>query len=108
MQTQITVMDAVLDQPWRTESFLAWEDQQQGRHEFDELVVLPITHGTVAYQEIVFNLRVLLARLLAGTSLRALQEMRLRIGEWVRYYEVLVSAGPSRKGSECGRCGGDF
>jgi len=87
-------MDTVLDRPWSTESFLAWEDQQEGKHEFDGLVVLAMTGGTVAHQEIVFNLRVLLARLLDGTSLRALHEMRLRIGQRIRYPDVLIAAGP--------------
>jgi Uma2 family endonuclease len=87
-------VDTVLDRPWTTESFLAWEDRQEGKHEFDGLHVVPMTGGSVAHQEIVFNLRVLLGRLLAGTSLRALQEMRLRIGPRIRYPDVLVHAGP--------------
>jgi len=93
-RTQILGMDVVLDRPWTTERFIAWEDQQEGKHEFDGLEVRPMTGGTVAHQEIVFNLRVLLARLLAGTTLRALQEMRLRIGQQIRYPDVLVAAGP--------------
>jgi Uma2 family endonuclease len=93
-RTQIILMDTVLDRPWTTETFLAWEDQQEGKHEFDGLQVVPMTGGSVAHQEIVFNLRVLLARLLAGSSLRALQEMRLRIGQRIRYPDVLVCAGP--------------
>jgi Uma2 family endonuclease len=87
-------MDNVLDRTWDTESFLAWEDQQEGKHEFDGLQVLARSASTVAHQEIVFNLRTLLARLLTGTSMRALQEMRLRIGPRVRYPDVLIYAGP--------------
>ncbi len=87
-------MDTVLDRPWTTESFLAWEDRQEGRHEFDGHRVIPMTGGTVAHQEIVFNLRALLARLLADQSWRALQEMRLRAGTRVRYPDVVVCAGP--------------
>jgi Uma2 family endonuclease len=87
-------MDSVLDRPWTTETFLAWEDRQEGKHEFDGNQVVPMTGGSVAHQEIVFNLRVLLGRLLAGTPLRALQEMRLRVGQRIRYPDVLVCAGP--------------
>jgi Uma2 family endonuclease len=87
-------MDTVLDRPWTTESFLAREDRQEGRHEFDGRHVVPMTGASVAHQDIVFNLRVLLGRLLAGTALRAVQEMRLRIGSRIRYPDVLIHAGP--------------
>jgi Uma2 family endonuclease len=97
-RNQIVVMDTVLDRPWTTGGFLAWEDQQDGKHEFDGLKVLATTGGTVAHQEIVFNLRVLLGRLLTGTSMRALQEMRLRIGTRIRYPDVLVYVGPLDQG----------
>jgi len=87
-------MDTILDSPWTTETFLAWEDRQEGKHEFDGVRVVPMTGGSVAHQEIVFNLRVLLARLLSGSPLRALQEMRLRIGQRIRYPDVLVFGEP--------------
>jgi Uma2 family endonuclease len=87
-------MDSVLDRAWTMEMFLAWEDQQEGRHEFDGHRVVATTLRSVAHQDIVFNLRVLLERLLSGTWLRALQEMRLRIGQRIRYPDVLVCAGP--------------
>jgi Uma2 family endonuclease len=87
-------MDTVLDRPWTTETFLAWEDRQEGRYEFDGRRVVPMTGGSLAHQEIVFNLRVLLGRLLAGTLYRPAHEMRLMIGPRVRYPDVLVFAGP--------------
>ena len=87
-------MDTVLDRPLTADSFLAWEDRQEGRHEFNGREIIPMTGGSVAHQEIVFNLRTLLGRLLAGTPLRALHEMRLRIGPRIRYPDVVVFAGP--------------
>ncbi|HEX4171988.1 MAG TPA: Uma2 family endonuclease [Acetobacteraceae bacterium] len=86
-------MDTVLDRPWTTESFLAWEDKQEGKHEFDGSKVIPMTGGSLAHQDIVFNLRTLLARLLAGRPLRAAHEMRIRIGDRVRYPDVVIFAG---------------
>jgi len=83
-------MDTVLDRLWTTETFLAWEDRQEGKHEFDGVRVIPMTGGSVAHQVIVFNLCVLLARLLAGSPLRALHEMRVRIGNRIRYPDVVV------------------
>ena len=85
-------MDTVLDRLWTTETFLAWEDRQEGKHEFDGMQVIQMTGGSFAHQDIVFNLRTLLARLLAGTALRAVQEMRIRIGDRVRYPDVTVCA----------------
>ncbi len=41
-------MDSVLDRPWTVESFLAWEDRQDGRHEFDGRNVIPMTGGCLA------------------------------------------------------------
>jgi Uma2 family endonuclease len=88
-------MDTVLDRPRTTDSFLAWEDQQEGKYEFDGREVIPMTGGSVAHQEIVFHLRMILGRLLAQLPFRALHEMRLRIGTRVRYPDVLVTAGPT-------------
>jgi Uma2 family endonuclease len=86
-------MDTVLDRAWTADSFIAWEDLQEGKHEFDGRTVIPMTGGSVAHQDIVFNVRGVLGRLLAGHPYRVVQEMRLRIGERVRYPDVLVCAG---------------
>ncbi len=86
-------MDTVLQQPWTTEAFLAWEDRQEGKYEFNGRDAIPMTGGSFAHQDIVFNLRGLLGRLLADRSFRVGQEMRLRIGARVRYPDVLVCAG---------------
>lgn len=87
-------MDNVLDRPWTTESFLAWEDQQEGKFEFDGRDIAPMTGGCLAHQEIVFNLRVALQRLLADKPVLISQEMRLRAGTRIRYPDVLVCPGP--------------
>jgi len=87
-------MDTVLDPPWTTDRFLAWEDRQEGKHEFDGRKVIPMTGGSVAHQMIVFNLLVVLRRLLSGQPTWPVQEMRLRIGNRVRYPDVVVSSTP--------------
>lgn len=88
------MMDTTLDWPWTAERFLAWEDRQEGKHEFDGVDVIPMTGGSVAHQEIVAALRFVLARLLSGTNHRPLHEMRLQIGDKVRYPDLLITAGP--------------
>jgi Uma2 family endonuclease len=87
-------MDTVLDRPWTTETFLAWEDRQEGRYEFDSRHVIPMTGGTIAHQRIVYNLCSALMGLLGSGTLMAIQEMRLRIGARIRYPDVTVCAGP--------------
>jgi Uma2 family endonuclease len=87
-------MDSVLERPWTTEAFLAWEDRQEGKYEFDGREVIPMTGGTLAHQAIVFNLQLLLRSMTAGTALRVVHEMRLRIGARVRYPDITVFAGP--------------
>ena len=90
----VATMDTVLDRPWTTDSFLAWEDRQEGKYEFDGRDVVPMTGGSLAHQDIVFNLRVLLAQILIHLPYRAAHEMRLRIGSHVRYPDVVVIAEP--------------
>jgi hypothetical protein len=34
-------MDTMLDRAWTADSFIAWEDLQEGKHEFDGRNVLP-------------------------------------------------------------------
>ena len=87
-------MDTVLDRPWTAETFLAWEDKQEGKYEFDGRRVIPMTGGSFAHQDIVFNLRGVLGRLLADQPFRIGQEMRLRIGSCARYPDVIICPGP--------------
>ena len=92
--SNVPAMDTILDRPWTTDSFLAWEDRQEGKHEFDGRDIIPMTGGSFAHQEIVFNLRVLLGQSVAESPFRVSHEMRLRIGSKVRYPDVIVCAGP--------------
>jgi Uma2 family endonuclease len=87
-------MDTVLTQPWTTETFLAWEDRQEGKYEFDGRDAIPMTGGSIAHQRIVGNLWSALIRLFGNGALLAIMEMRLRTGTRVRYPDVAVCAGP--------------
>jgi Uma2 family endonuclease len=83
-------MDTVLAETWTTERFLAWDEKQEGKHEFDGRAVIPMTGGSVGHQRIVFNLMVALVGLLDGQRLHPVHEMRVRIGAKVRYPDVCV------------------
>lgn len=87
-------MDTVLQRPWTAETFLAWEDRQEGKYEFDGRDVVPMTGGSLAHQRIVFNLLVVLTGLLANRPLMVVQEMRFRAGSRIRYPDATVCAAP--------------
>jgi Uma2 family endonuclease len=86
-------MNIVLREPWTVERFLAWEDEQEGRHEFDGSHIIPLTGGSRAHQRIVFNLQVLLHRLLYAQQYDIVAEMRIALGGKVRYPDIAVCAG---------------
>jgi hypothetical protein len=94
VSAKIATMDTMLDRPWTAGTFLAWEDQQEGKHEFDGRKIIPMTGGTIAHQRIAGNLWVALMGLLGDGGLMAMQKMWLRIGARVRYPDVVVCAGP--------------
>jgi Uma2 family endonuclease len=87
-------MATALNGPWTTESFLAWEDRQEFKYEFDGRFVIPMTGGSVAHQRIVTNTWLALLGLLTDRPLVAVQEMRLRIGAQIRYPGVVVCSAP--------------
>jgi Uma2 family endonuclease len=86
-------MSTALRDPWTVERFLAWEDKQEGRHEFDGADIVPMTGGSRAHQRIIYNLLRLLEERLDHEQFDAVPEMRLRIGRRVRYPDVLVCRG---------------
>jgi hypothetical protein len=87
-------MDTILAEPWTAERFLAWEDQQEGRHEFDGQQVVAMTGGSMAHQRIVRNLLLVLSGLVDEAQNPVVQEMRVRMASRVRYPDVVVCAGP--------------
>ena len=86
-------MNVVLHAPWTVERFLAWEDAQEGRHEFDGAQVIPMTGGSRNHQRIVMNLARALEDLLDPQRFDVVQEMRVNTGGQVRYPDLSVVAG---------------
>ena len=75
------------------EQFLAWEDQQEGRHEFDGRAIIPMAGGSRNHQRIVLNLMRVLDRHLDPDLYEAVPELRLDVGGKIRYPDVTVCAG---------------
>jgi Uma2 family endonuclease len=87
-------MNVALGQPWTLDRFLAWEDRQEGRHEFDGAGVIEVTGGSRNHQRIVTNLVRLLDDALDPARFEALPEMRIEAAGNVRYPDVAVVAAP--------------
>ncbi|HYZ20953.1 MAG TPA: Uma2 family endonuclease [Rhodopila sp.] len=87
-------MDTAASGAEALERFLAWEDKQDGRHEFDGRDIIPMTGETFAHQQIVINLCSVLIRLLAEHPFRVTHGMRLRTAVSVRHPDALISAAP--------------
>ncbi len=50
-------MNVMLAHNWTVDRFLAWEDKQEGKHEFDGTRIIEMTGGCRSHQRIVFNLQ---------------------------------------------------
>ena len=86
-------MNIAFRAPWTVDRFLAWENKQEGRHEFDGVRIVQVTGGTRAHQRIVSNLVRLLEDILDPDRFDAVPEMRLEVGGRIRYPDVSVVAG---------------
>ncbi len=102
-------MDTLLPDAWTIERFLAWDDRQEGKHEFDGRDIIPMTGGSIAHQRIVRNLLFALVAMVHEDITPIVQEMRVRAGRTVRYPDVMVCATPHRTdGSHRDRRPGDL
>jgi Uma2 family endonuclease len=83
-------MNIVTHEPWTVERFLAWEDEQEGKHEFDGAHNIAMTGGSRAHQWLVFNLMRLLVDHLDRDMFDLIQAMRLNTAGKIRYPDLLV------------------
>ena len=86
-------MNIARREPWTVDRFLAWEDKQEGRHEFDGSRIMHVTGGSRAHQRIISNLIRLLEDTLDPDLFDAVPEMRFEIEGKIRYPDVAVVAG---------------
>src|SRR5579875_2990643 len=87
-------MNIALREPWSVERFLAWEDRQETRHEFDGNRIIEMTGGSRAHQRIVGNLLRVLQDSLDPAGFDVLQEMRIDVGGKIRYPDISVVRAP--------------
>lgn len=75
--------------------FLAWEERQELRYEFDGLRPVAMTGGTVGHDRVTFNLHKALDRALAGKPCRPFgPNVKIVAADRVRYPDAIVSCTP--------------
>lgn len=88
----MTVMTVVMRPTMSLPDFLAWEERQEARWEFNGVRPVAMNGGTIAHDDITGNLREGLNRRLAGTPCKARgPNVRIVTGLSVRYPDVVVS-----------------
>ncbi len=102
-------MTAVLRQPMTVAAFLAWEERQELRHEFDGVAPVAMSAksqgdlrggGTFEHDAIQVNLIRALANRLAGTPCRVHgNSIKVEVAGSVRYPDAFVTCGPIPRGT---------
>jgi len=87
-------MSAAL-KPMTVEEFLAWEERQEGRYEFDGFRPVAMTGGTIAHEVIGRNLRTTLDTKLRGSRCETLgPNTKIEVAGRIRYPDALVVCSP--------------
>ena len=93
-------MNVVLRRPMTLPEFLAWEERQELRYEFDGLRPVAVTGGTQAHDAIQMNLARSLGNRLAGTPCRARgSNLKIEAMGSIRCPGAFVTCGPFTPGS---------
>jgi Uma2 family endonuclease len=88
-------MSAVLRKPMTLVEFLAWEERQDLRYEFDGFAPVAMTGGTAAHDRITFNLQKALDARLAGEPCRPWgPNMKIVVDGRARYPDAFVVCQP--------------
>lgn len=85
-------MNVAVRKPMSLEAFLAWEERQELRHEFDGVQPAAMTGGTLAHATIQSNLAILVGGRLRGTPCRFLgSDLKVVTATTSRYPDGLVT-----------------
>lgn len=88
-------MNVLLRKRMTLQQFLAWEERQELRYEFDGFQPVAMTGGTIAHDRITFNLQKALDARLAGTPCRSYgPEVKIIADTSVRYPDAIVACAP--------------
>ncbi len=88
-------MNVALRQTMTMEQFLAWEDQQELRYEFDGFQPVAMTGGTAAHAAILRNILVSLTSRLRGQPCQPYgSELKIEVAGRIRYPDAFVVCVP--------------
>jgi hypothetical protein len=88
-------MNIALRKPMTLEQFLAWEEQQEQRYEFDGFQPIAMTGGTAAHAAIQVNLITALRNRLKGQPCRPFgSELKIEVAGRIRYPDAFVICTP--------------
>ena len=86
-----------LPKPMTLDDFVAWEDRQELRYEYDGFDARAMTEGTFAHAAIQANLISVLGVALRGRPCRAIgSELKVRTATSIRYPDALVVCSPAQ------------
>ncbi len=93
-------MTVALRQPITVDEFLAWEEHQELRYEFDGFSPVAMTGGTYEHDAIQVNLIRALANRLAGRPCRTHgNSIKIQVMGSIRYPDAFVTCGPIQRGA---------
>ena len=88
-------MNIAMRKPWTADGFLAWEERQELRYEFDGVRPVAMVGGTINHNLIVLNLVGAVRDQLRGRPCRVFAEaMKIEVSGRIRYPDVAVSCSP--------------
>jgi Uma2 family endonuclease len=88
-------MNRALRKPMTVDQFLAWEEQQELRYEFDGVQPFAMTGGTAAHAAVQRNLLYALTMRLQDSPCQPYgSELKIRVAERIRYPEAFVVCTP--------------
>ena len=81
--------------------FLAWESQQDSRHEFFRGETFAMTGGSARHNRVILNLAARLGQHLDGTPCQVFAEsMKVQLADAILYPDVMVTCGRALAGDE--------
>lgn len=87
-------MNVALRMPTSVEAFLAWEERQELRYEFDGVRAIAMVGASWAHGQIVLNIAFALRDRLRKDCRVAVHDTKLRVAHGVRYPDVMVVCSP--------------
>lgn len=92
-------MTAALRHPWTLDQFLAWEEGQELRYEFDGIGPVAMAGGSEAQAEIQRNLLIAIGTRLERPPCRIVgSDLKLRVAEHIRYPDAMILCSPREAG----------